>query len=948
MSKTNARITRHAGACLLCALAFIGLFATRAHADALRVMEEKVGPVPEFIMPLKAGQVVTFQTVNLSGGIDPVLHLWDITNGFELGLNDNGGGGKAALLRVVVPHIGNYALIVRQRNIVSEGMTDILKDGQPFRRNVQVAGRFIFLLSLKEKEQIDVLPPPAGAPAHFAYLISDDGLHIESRLRGAPRSRFEIPAGFFGARTLLLGVRAADNGKPLRIYRNDVKLPGADPDGDGLGTGLEQQLKTCSVKTDSFDIPCDRAVDMRDTDGDGIPDGWEVLGRDFSPNVYVPLPTWGANPRHKDLFIEADYRRLSKQENDERRQEHMPPEVARGFAGGFADHKTTDPLIRLFHATLVGNPDQQPGINVHFDTGVEPERPEDAAIYGDWGGYQAIDAVAGADGNFGGAEVDALWKTHMHPSRRGIFRYGPGHRSGGAQCPVGRMFCGYNFNNAGNAMHEMMHTLGLNHSGPEGIERLGANCKSNYPSTVNYAYINDLLVSDGRNRAALNNVALKETRAVSPSNRSFLADLKNKYRFIVDENEGHVDWDRDGAFAPADRTVRGYANYEPGNDCEFTRLNQVKFAGTVATSVAVTRVGKHTLLFYLDAQGRVFHRRSTSDWDCPAAEFNCAGSSFGSPVQIDFPLLVKGMDAETVNVTGAGEQVSLVVIDSLGRLRERRLELQANGTLTLSPTTTPLIASQAVTGEPSLAETRDGRGLYLVYKGTDNVVRWRFRNTSQWSPERVAEKPDGTVLIAAPDASAGIASAYLPSSPGSPAALYLAFSEKNAPFRLYTLNAQEKWELTDLLSDQGLRGMKGRPSMAWVPNTTSRDTPGQFYLVMRDDRTRYRMMRTHFDPGAQKVRVGLTSFFDNSSLKGDAIDITASAANGHPQLWAALTFTNRTGPNLLFRPRADGIVDIKQANYDDWSVIAWGTCQFIINPDDGDTPHAARCSPRPF
>ena len=46
---------------------------------------------------------------------------------------------------------------------------------------------------------------------------------------------------------MLIGVRPADAGKPMRVYRNDVKLPGADPDGDGLGTELERQLKTCSV-----------------------------------------------------------------------------------------------------------------------------------------------------------------------------------------------------------------------------------------------------------------------------------------------------------------------------------------------------------------------------------------------------------------------------------------------------------------------------------------------------------------------------------------------------------------------------------------------------------------------------------------------------------------------------------------------------------------------------
>jgi len=69
----------------------------RAHADALRVFEEKVGPVPEFVIPLSAGETVSFETRNLSPDMDPVLHLWDPTNRVEVGMDDNSGGGKTLI-----------------------------------------------------------------------------------------------------------------------------------------------------------------------------------------------------------------------------------------------------------------------------------------------------------------------------------------------------------------------------------------------------------------------------------------------------------------------------------------------------------------------------------------------------------------------------------------------------------------------------------------------------------------------------------------------------------------------------------------------------------------------------------------------------------------------------------------------------------------------------------
>jgi hypothetical protein len=928
-----------------------------AQADVLRVLEEKVGPIPEFVIPLKAGETVSLETRNLSPGIDPVLHLWDPANRVEIAMDDNGGGGKSAKLTKRVTTAGDFVLIVRPRNFLSSGTTDIFKNGTLFKSAVQVEGWYVFLLSLQPKEQINVLPPPLGAPTHLMYLISEDGLHIESRRRGSPRSRWEIPAEISGARTLLIGVRPADGGRPMRLYRNDVNLPGADPDRDGLGTQLERQLKTCSVATDLSDsFPCDseHVADLRDTDGDGISDGWEVLGRQFSSEVYVALPTWGSNPRHKDMFVEADYRRLTKAENDAHIAEHMFPEVARQFAASYGDKDTTDPLLGLIHATITGNPDQQPGISVHIDTGLKPVLPEDAAIYGDWGGYDAIDTVL-RDGSFVPLAPSELWQTHMDPSRRGIFRYGPGHIRDGGRCGT-HVYCGYNFHNVGNTIHEISHTLGLEHTGAPGSG--GANCKPNYPSTVNYAYKDDLFVngvllskghlpSDGRERPPLNNTALRERGGIPILSKSYINDLQTRFKYQVDPLTGNVDWNRDGMIAPAGQTVRAYANYAPGSDCEFTRMNQVKFR-EIATSLAITRMDPATMVFSVDPSGKVRLRQSFSSWKCPPSEELCAGSSFAlATTIIPFAVSTKSLDAEVVKMNGT-EEVSLVAIGSDGKLRERRLSFNSSDALKISEERLIPSAIPAA-GEPSLAATRDGRGIYLIYKGTDNVLRWRFRNNGIWPAETIAMDPNGLKLVAADEASPGIASAYLPWTPNSTEALYLSYSAASGILGIYSLNAQNRWDSTNLQSDFP-KDTIGRPAMAWVPNTTADDAVGQFYLLFRDAENAYRMMRTFFDfdPAQNRIRVGLNSYFDNNWLNGNAIGVTTSSSTGAPQLWAVLAYTRhpdtKPEPFILFRPRADGIVDMKQSNSDDWVTIGTGICPVIVNPGNTVTD-PIRCAP---
>lgn len=957
------------GVLLACALA-----SSTANAEALRVMQVNPGLMPEFEVQMNAGQSTTIDASATTPGVDPVLHLWDPVTNMELAMDDNSGGGRAARLEFQAPRTGTYLLVVRPRGFTA-GEVALTRDGTAWQAGVKLRAGHQVLPNLRAREQVVTISPPRGTFEHIVYLLADDGMRIEKRLVGVPRTHWRVPQGHWGARTLLVAT-AADDASPVRMYRNDVAFSGADPDRDGLGVELERQLQTCSSATDSFGaFTCDRVVDLRDTDGDGISDGWEVLGRDFG-NVYVALPTWGSDPRHKDIFIEVDYRRLTAEENSTGIDEKMPAAVALEFADMFADKATTDPLIRLHHATLVGNPDQQPGINIHLDTGRPPERPEHATIYGDWGGYDALDAKQAGDGNWVGQDIGNLWKTKMHASRRGIFRYGPGHKDGGGKCSSG-IACGYNFNSIGNFAHETLHGLDIDHNGPWDIDRIPANCKPNWPSNANYAYYSQFRLSDGRGRGPLNNTRLREWKAVAvprqcphelehnpeglqlaagPANASgvrcdnrsdpYMRDLSTLYRYRVDFDNGHVDWNRDGIFAPENQTVRAYANLQPSESCEFTRYNRVVFRNTEPVALAITRVGHHTLIFDLDQQGALRYRDSVSDWQCAPADEDCPGSSFGDPVAVSFGRAIRAFDAEAVNIDGS-YQVAIVAVDDRGLMRERRLHLKPDGTLSLDQGIRTLRTSQPVAGDPSLSATRDGTTLFLAYKHFDNGLFWNSRKTQFWEAERRASDGPGRPLATTPDASAALAGGYALGT--SDEVMYLFHLNAEGKLRLRTFDPeQERWPDVRKADREGTYSIRGRPALEWVPNALGSETPGQLHMGYRTLEGHYRMMRSHYDTGQERLVFGLESSFDNVWLTGNAFDWTASGAGTHPQLWAVLHFKNEDlGSHIQFRPRADGILDVDMRNYDDWSVVAWAACRHIVNPGDL-VSSPIRCGPRPW
>ena len=270
-----------------------------------------------------------------------------------------------------------------------------------------------------------------------------------------------------------------------------------------------------------FDISL--ASTSGDADGDGLLDGWETRGFDADGDgtIDVNLPAMGANPLHKDLYLELDYE-----------------------TGQSPNRADIQAMKAAFRAAPLGNPDGTTGVNFWADMGnlVDGSAREgqvantcndgvdnggDGTIDGADTNCKYLDASVedpgatncndGIDNNGdgladvndptclvgdnlgGGSAIPTLGACNLdstfyagkaanfNSARRWIFRYavsialaGSCPKSGGWGEIGGNDFMEFN-HDGGTILHELGHTLNLHHGGNE-----DNNCKPNYVSGMNY------------------------------------------------------------------------------------------------------------------------------------------------------------------------------------------------------------------------------------------------------------------------------------------------------------------------------------------------------------------------------------------------------------------------------------------------------------------------------
>jgi hypothetical protein len=257
-----------------------------------------------------------------------------------------------------------------------------------------------------------------------------------------------------------------------------------------------------------------------DKDGDGLFDTWETSGIDIDGDGTADLTLPGATADHKDIFVELDYMALT----GTGAHTHDPRRTPSGTV------LAVDPIQAVtdaFAAAPVSNPDGTTGIRLHLVVGEEIAE-QNPMVWGAVGtGFDAIKRGAPAGpctGHFGTPTERASSNcAKILRAKKLAYRYAiSGHsitgtrasgiaelggndfavtlRTGATQSheAIAQAFAsayGTPFADewsdmmAGTIMHELGHTLSLDHGGGLGIpvtER-EVGCKPNYISVMNYS-----------------------------------------------------------------------------------------------------------------------------------------------------------------------------------------------------------------------------------------------------------------------------------------------------------------------------------------------------------------------------------------------------------------------------------------------------------------------------
>ena len=293
-----------------------------------------------------------------------------------------------------------------------------------------------------------------------------------------------------------------------------------------------------------------------DSDGDGLLDSWETNGIDADANgtvdLVLNLPPYGADPLHKDVFVEVDYMAA-----------YAPQ------PGALSD------VTAAFAAAPVSNPDGTTGVRLHalLDEVVPTIKPviflgRGAGALDDFddlklGGAAACDGFFGMAAERSGGNCAAVLRAKRLAFHYAVF----GHSytevptsSGIAELPGNDFIVtlggkaaawiaaagGMRPAEAGTFMHELGHNLDLRHGGFD-----NSNCKPNYQSVMTYTlqvpYIDPMRPLDYSRQLlpTLNESALDESFGVGGASGYVVFGVGGVAR--VASAAGPIDWNNNGS-----------------------------------------------------------------------------------------------------------------------------------------------------------------------------------------------------------------------------------------------------------------------------------------------------------------------------------------------------------------------------------------------------------------
>ena len=447
---------------------------------------------------------------------------------------------------------------------VTDGtVTGFVKDIYPgFRTsNLSQLTKVFGVLFFSARDGIFEAPPPDGESATGQELWRSDGTVAGTRLvkdifpssnpPGFPDSiaNSSAPTELAAAAGILFFAAIdADSNADGRPDRNLWMCDGGTDAGTLRVLGLPNKCnpeKFVLVNTTVFFTATDAArgrelwkVELPDEDGDGLLDKWETNGIDYDMDgrIDLNLPALGANPRHKDIFVEADFMRSAN-------HTHNPVFLPNGTLLPFADtpHWRVTNSFAMAPAANVRNPDGRPGITLHvlideiieevtpirFTTRLPPPSVHFQDLKKKYFGLSEYGLAGAKDpvrlgvhrlvfryAIFGHSFAEDTNSTGIANSGTDFFIAISAHGNGPSpaasnpnaadfedEIRLGILpnFPGTSFANewsdlvAGTFMHELGHTLGLFHGGGRGIPPAMAdnrliNNKPNYLSVMNYSF----------------------------------------------------------------------------------------------------------------------------------------------------------------------------------------------------------------------------------------------------------------------------------------------------------------------------------------------------------------------------------------------------------------------------------------------------------------------------
>jgi hypothetical protein len=385
---------------------------------------------------------------------------------------------------------------------------------------------------------------------------------------------------------------------PHRLVRVAITPNAAsgDSDADGLSDEVERALGT-----DPLD---------RDTDDDGLPDGFEVNGlpRGVSAGAETRL-----DPRRQDVICAvAPYAGIDVAV--------LRAELAK--------------VKELYRSLDTSNPDGSRGIELHFR--IDPEVPRERQFGGSW---------------------VACGNAHLKDVERGLLHWMQVTPGGGGQAQQTGDMGGCGLGHAVFA-HEFGHQLSLSHEG----DSRAAWCPL-YPSLMNYAFSYQLggdaaaiRFSDGRFRdVALDERNLVERLPFPLADVQYLAAWPFRFTLEADgQTATRIDWNHDGRFDEA--PVVADVNYGGS-----THGGERRNLGIVGSGPALAFAGDRALLVHSDPQQARLLLRVAKE-----------GESWSEPRELPRgatrgdPLLIGGeRDALVIVATAIGHSIARIGSEAL-------------------------------------------------------------------------------------------------------------------------------------------------------------------------------------------------------------------------------------------------------------------------------------------